>query len=471
VSLTWAVVLLAVSASAPALSAQERSEATFPHREHRGLFPLCSTCHSGIETGQTADRYPDPVQCASCHDGQREDRVSWTGPTDTPSNLRFDHVEHARETLGEDAAITCQNCHQDSEEPVFRMAVAGARPEACIGCHAHEAPEHLSDRSDCLSCHVPLPRATGLSVEAIAGFPQPATHDRTDFVLEHKLATLESGGSCAVCHVRESCELCHFNGSEIETIDALERDARVARLVADWQPQYPEPSSHATSEWAWSHGEEALSLESGCANCHTRPSCESCHQSGGEAAVRDLPVLAEGDVRGVSLATGVLRVHAAGFSTQHGAAAASMESTCTGCHAERFCVSCHDESRAPSFHVGNFLQSHAAEGYGNEFECATCHNTEVFCRGCHSDVGMTGNKVGTAFHSSRPFWLLGHGTAARQGLESCVSCHRQSDCMQCHAAVGAWRINPHGTDFDAEALRDKNVTTCSLCHRTGIPPS
>jgi predicted CXXCH cytochrome family protein len=70
-----------------------------------------------------------------------------------------------------------------------------------------------------------------------------------------------------------------------------------------------------------------------------------------------------------------------------------------------------------------------------------------------------------AAHSGQPVWLLQHGEAARRGMTSCASCHQQTDCMQCHSAVGS-RVNPHGRDFNAAQMRKKNPTLCAYCHLT-----
>jgi hypothetical protein len=64
---------------------------------------------------------------------------------------------------------------------------------------------------------------------------------------------------------------------------------------------------------------------------------------------------------------------------------------------------------------------------------------------------------------------LGHGQAARQNLESCVACHAERDCLTCHSALGGRRFNPHGPDFDAARLREKNPQMCSACHGITIP--
>jgi hypothetical protein len=75
------------------------------------------------------------------------------------------------------------------------------------------------------------------------------------------------------------------------------------------------------------------------------------------------------------------------------------------------------------------------------------------------------------YHDAKRGFLLGHGPAARQSLESCVSCHAERDCMTCHATAvqGGRNFNPHGPGFDAERLRKRNPQMCSACHGAAIP--
>ena len=66
-----------------------------PHADHQGLFPVCTGCHAGISTDRTDDDYPRSSQCVGCHDGQEEERVTWTGPSEQASNVVFEHSSHA----------------------------------------------------------------------------------------------------------------------------------------------------------------------------------------------------------------------------------------------------------------------------------------------------------------------------------------------------------------------------------------
>ena len=137
---------------------------------------------------------------------------------------------------------------------------------------------------------------------------------------------------------------------------------------------------------------------------------------------------------------------------------------CAGCHSERFCADCHEGESRRRYHPANFLQRHAPESYGRERDCAQCHNTEVFCRTCHEQGGLgSRGRLGLAYHTGQPLWLVQHGRAARQSLQSCTSCHAQRDCTQCHAN-GGWNVNPHGPGFDARRAASRNRLTCLRCH-------
>jgi hypothetical protein len=84
---------------------------------------------------------------------------------------------------------------------------------------------------------------------------------------------------------------------------------------------------------------------------------------------------------------------------------------------------------------------------------------------CHDEVGLApAARPGPGFHDGVANWLLGHGQPARQGLESCASCHRQSDCVQCHSTIGSFRVDPHGPSFDAERGWARAPETCLVCH-------
>jgi hypothetical protein len=122
---------------------------------------------------------------------------------------------------------------------------------------------------------------------------------------------------------------------------------------------------------------------------------------------------------------------------------------------------------ARAFHPSNYVLRHSAEAYGRRIDCASCHNVQLFCRDCHQSVGRgSAGRLGPGYHDAEPVWLLRHGQAARQTLESCTTCHTQRDCMQCHSQLGAFRVNPHGPGFDARRAQRANPQICRACHLT-----
>ena len=466
-------------------------ERRFPHRTHERLFPTCAGCHGGISTGDAATAFPAPSACDGCHNGTDAKRVSWTGPVHTPSNLKFDHVAHAGLTRRAGDSLDCLSCHGVGADRDARpwMVVQRAPPAECIGCHAHEAPAHFATGARCETCHVPLVRAAALTDSALAAFPKPPTHDAPTWITDHKTSAAANLQRCATCHSRESCARCHVNATTLAAITSLGSDQRVARLVRGRSPVYPTPSTHTRGDFASRHGSLATTRIATCANCHAQPSCQTCHigklaanviaklprpgpdHAAGVQLRGPSPVLlpvafVHNAVPDTTLRPKTVRVHADGFARTHGPAASSGRMDCAGCHQQRFCTSCHQGGGERRYHAFNFVSRHASSAYGRETSCSSCHNTETFCRACHVQSGLAGaatrQRAGAA-HGTESLWLLQHGQAARQGLESCAGCHQQTDCLRCHSTV-TQRVNPHGPDFDPARMRARSKIVCGYCH-------
>ena len=434
----------------------------FPHERHARLFPTCAGCHAGVESGDSSRMVSiTPAECARCHDGVELPAVAWEGPSPEPSNLDFSHPLHAQ------MGMRCADCHQIPGEEVA-MAVQRPAAETCLACHAPEAEEHYAyDEVRCATCHLPLTRAVDLSVSRIADFPRPATHAEADFLLTHGIQDSSSASACAVCHTRESCERCHLDAESVPAIAGLAADERVAELVAGRPGEWPRPPSHAREDWAVSHQEDARRDVTACATCHTRESCATCHGEGRPTVAAGLASARPGGPRGVQItAAAVMPVgHTTTFFDRHGTAAAIGVPQCSTCHAEKECIACHDGVKKPSFHPLDFVVRHGAEAFAERTECAACHSQEAFCRDCHTGLGFAaGGRTNAAFHDAQPDWLLAHGQAARQNLESCVACHSEGTCLRCHSAKSGFRVSPHGPDFDPDHVADKSTQSCAICH-------
>ena len=133
---------------------------------------------------------------------------------------------------------------------------------------------------------------------------------------------------------------------------------------------------------------------------------------------------------------------------------------------------CHrpDAARASGYHPVGVLARHPAAAYNRETSCGDCHNTAGFCTSCHVRAGVVARgALRPGYHDASPTFIVGHGTAARQNLESCVSCHVERDCLTCHSALGGRHFSPHGPGFDAARLKRKNPEVCTACHGVNIP--
>jgi hypothetical protein len=463
------VVLSAVTTLVAGAVTVSHAQEAFPHARHEGLFPACQGCHSGIETGAVDLEFPPRELCATCHNGAALREVAWAEPARTPSNLIFFHQTHLARVTNDGDAVSCTTCH-NAPGASGRMTVSRPAPARCQSCHAHEVLEHPDGGMRCTRCHVPLVRAPDLSTDRIAAFPRPSTHGDPSFLTNHAPDLEAAANTCAVCHARPSCERCHLNAEMLPAIQALDPDPRVEALTTGREPEYPTPASHE-GDWIRGHGQVASERVVGCANCHARPSCLTCH-SEGSSVIDELPLARPEGPQGVTVEATEARalLHPPAFARAHGGEAAGRIETCSSCHTETFCSSCHAGSESPSFHPVNFLESHGSRAYGDDTECVTCHNSELFCRSCHSGVGLASSgRLDAGFHDAQPFWLIGHGQAARQNLSGCVTCHAQTDCATCHSPLGGWGVSPHGPGFEASRFRERASTGCGLCHFGGIP--
>jgi hypothetical protein len=319
----------------------------------------------------------------------------------------------------------------------------------------------------CGRCHVPLARARLIKSDAVARFPKPAWHDSIDFAAQHGRGSPTRNATCSVCHARESCERCHANADKLPQVMALERDARIAVLESGRTPRYFAPASHGNRDWPRAHASDATARSQWCANCHLQSSCTSCHQAGTTArpVITQLPVVAARLPAKVNVTRISRRVHAADVIRTHGSLAAVSRAECTQCHTGQQCAACHSGTNSRAFHEQDYSERHAADVFSGSRQCQSCHNTETFCRSCHTSTGVAADsRMNAAFHNGQPTWVLTHGQAARLGMEACAACHRQNDCMRCHSAAGGWGVNPHRADFAGSRIATRSAASCRLCH-------
>ncbi|MES2306268.1 MAG: cytochrome c3 family protein [Gemmatimonadota bacterium] len=458
--------------------AQQRAE-RFDHTRHARLFVSCALCHAGIDAADAAI-FPPSTSCVSCHNGAVQPRVEWQ-PRSVPrvSNLRFDHRAHsaARRNRG-DTTSTCSDCHAPPASGWMQVR-APVAPQ-CVSCHTAGGGDHLTlPDTACATCHLPLAQARALTRERISAFPAPPSHQLANFVTSSghgALAKRTTGAnrvaqSCATCHARDFCASCHVNASELGAIQALLPDPR--SLLAPHVLKAP--ASHAATDFETRHGKLAGTNAATCRSCHTQESCATCHSGAMPAAARALLAAAPGRAAGAQTVARMPASHTPTWrKAGHGPVAAASNRSCSSCHQRQECLTCHvpNTARRGAFHPAGYLTRHPADGYSRASSCADCHNTGEFCQSCHNQAGVTAKRTllgASGYHDNNRQFFLGHGKAARQGLESCVSCHVERDCLTCHSVVGGRGFNPHGPGFNAELMLRKNPQLCTACHGTAIP--
>ncbi|HLZ44817.1 MAG TPA: hypothetical protein VKQ05_03990 [Gemmatimonadales bacterium] len=362
---------------------------------------------------------------------------------------------------------------------------------SCRTCHAGALQNGVSlwpDARSCATCH------DGTIQKTVNWQPPPPRRMnlRFDHVI-HATKAKDKAPACVTCHARageprmavrepvvERCLTCHG----IQTAHLAAPDTacatchvplvRAATLTRDDIARFPAPPSHATPDFLSRAGHGAASRQTmgnSCATCHAREFCYQCHA--GSAPPRAIAWLAS-DLRATAIgARAAPPSHGANFADRHATEAAASTARCSGCHVRADCLECHRPSagsRGAGYHPDGFLARHPASAYARQASCSDCHNVGSFCTSCHARAGLTAKGVLRAgYHDARSFFLAGHGQAARQGLESCVSCHAERDCLTCHSALGGRRFDPHGPGFDAAKLRRTAFPMCTVCHGASVP--
>jgi len=377
----------------------------FDHLKHARLFPSCSSCHAGAAPG-AAGASLSP-DSASC--ASCHDGTIQKRVAWTPrAALRPSNLRFDHWTHA-----TAATHHGDTtsctpchtEAGTPRMAVRPPVVGRCLDCHGIRTTHLAAPDAACATCHLPLARAASLTRGDIAGFPAPPSHD------DPRWLTREGHGI-------------------------------VARSA----------------------------ITTSCATCHAREFCYQCHAGG--APPRVIAALAS-DPRSTALvAHRAPASHGVNFADRHGPLASANSASCSSCHIRADCLECHRPSAAAGggYHGAGFLARHPAAAYVRETSCNDCHSERSFCTACHAQAGLVATRgLRTGYHDAKQFFVAGHGGAARQSLESCVSCHAERDCLPCHSAQGGRRFNPHGPGFDPAGMRRKNFEMCTVCHGAAVP--
>jgi hypothetical protein len=324
---------------------------------------------------------------------------------------RADHIKapHARHAK---AGVACLTCHEN----VFDQKELGPGllpPESkCLECHGE-----MKAKGQCAKCHTDVKHAENFA-------PPPSGikmgHEAHLNRLEH---VKDDAAKCKTCH---------------------------------WK--LPEPLRGGT----------APTMDA-CTACHVHKQdfdagrCVRCHTD-----------LARYPLEPISSFS-----HAGNFVREHGRSARASAESCATCHDQNFCKDCHANTAHPKIeiklperverdfiHRNDFLGRHASEEAADPASCRRCHGTS-FCEDCHRKNGLTTGALNPR-NPHPPNWVLNlHGTAARQNINSCASCHdqgAQSNCVNCHK-VGGIGGNPHPPGWNRSTTEIRTNNMCLICHQ------
>jgi hypothetical protein len=335
--------------------------------------------------------------------------------------LRFSHAQHLAK------GVKCQQCHNqvsESDLAADRNIPTQRRCEACHEVEAARGGQVVDPPSACADCH-PGFDWTVHAAPRPSRFPPPALH------FSHKRHLLR-GAACADCH------------------------GDLARVELATRAQLPRMAS--------------------CLVCHdgvkASMACATCHLGSARGA--------KGAPLDTALPGGLLRPgpgnpfgldHGPRFERAHAQLAARQRDQCLACHTESSCLKCHDGATRPqSVHPGDFLSTHMVPARQDQPRCDACHRRQSFCVACHERTGVGANAPafqdpGARVHPAG--WMVPgpghHGLQAARGIGACASCHREEQCLQCHATGG---VKPHPPGFAsgcAQMLK-KNDRACVKCH-------
>jgi hypothetical protein len=209
-----------------------------------------------------------------------------------------------------------------------------------------------------------------------------------------------------------------------------------------------------------------------CYECHRRDAaastaCRTCHivQRDGRLATR------YGDTVLTPPRWLVGPTHGADWVQRHAPVAGADTELCAACHREKMCQDCHSGRLRPrDVHPGDWIATHGINTRLDSPRCRGCHRAQSFCITCHRRSGVAPDAPARARPPGSGNYHRGMSTEqicrrARHDIVACASCHSESSCIRCHAA-----INPHPAGFQhrCQNLARRNQRACVKCHNNDV---
>jgi hypothetical protein len=362
----------------------------FSHQLHvEGSGLQCNDCHTTASASKASldNLLPKKENCQSCHEEQLSkdckfchtsgDSTSYKRLLTPERELTFSHELH---TQGQ--KVACETCHKnlDAKKEVVGELVPAM--STCTTCHNAVTATNL-----CETCHTNFASL------------RPVTHNRTDFIHEHKRFARMADASCTSCHSQETCNDCHL-GASLTKVDKSGKDlmsTRTPRLIAIDRGQGSTLSKVHDLNFKFTHGVAAKGKLTDCQTCHREDQfCSTCHAAGGNANQEAFKPSWHDQVGFVTLGVG------SGGGTHAKMARRDLES-CASCHgveaADPVCATCHADADGikgtdPKSHVRGFMASVNGNWHSDPgATCFVCHTDpnaraggikgKGFCGYCH----------------------------------------------------------------------------------------
>jgi len=363
----------------------------FSHARHSGMGVQCTSCHSDVETSDSAADVllPSPKACDGCHGSDHTDVTTVLAGATPRGACGFCHLGYAAGDGNHVAPLDVPraNLHFTHKKHL-------ARGIECAECHGVVARLELATRDQ-------LPRMAGCF----------GCHQSPDSAGAHAARS-----ECTTCHLREIGEGAHPRGETFAGTGGRMRTVFATGVLKP--PRWLHDAQH-TPDWIQRHREVAAADSQFCASCHTENYCTDCH---------------DGRVRPRS-------IHPADYISMHPIEARMATQKCTSCHQEQsFCLTCHMRlgitmsgppgvREAGRFHPPRSIWSdgpptpahHAFEAERNLNACVSCH-TERDCVTCHGGAG-----IGGGFDPHRPGFSATCSTQFRRNPRPCLVCHQPGE--------------------------------------------
>jgi hypothetical protein len=200
--------------------------------------------------------------------------------------------------------------------------------------------------------------------------------------------------------------------------------------------------------------------ESSCLPCHekridrenrSQENCSFCHEDYGKASPRHVPSSEFPDAR---------------LKFSHAAHVRFGDMMCLECHRGVDAADTATRQHLPT--MRNCFRCHGGADPKAPTDCNTCHITRPDGKlRTHWPGGWMNPKPWLHDMNHDADWIVRHRWVAADQGDTCASCHRERDCVECHdGRVRPQRVHPNDYLTIHAQMARRNNPQCTSCHST-----